>query len=107
MSEGSSKQLIRKVLSRNIDLLALHYCKKMLTGYDLIQQIEKAFGVRLGAGVVYNSLMRLERDKLLSHQFVDGKRGTRKACSYIVTEKSRAYLAEGIQVLRFLCQVFL
>ncbi len=104
MSMG--KPLMRKILSSNIDVLALFCCQEPITGYGLMGQIEQVFGIRLGPGVVYSSLMRLDRDALLFHQFVEGKRGTRKACSYAITAKGMADFRESIRGLRLLCQAF-
>jgi len=99
-----SKPLMRKILSRNIDTLVLFCCQEPITGYGLMAQIEQVFGIRLGSGLVYSSLMRLDRDALLFHQFVEGKRGTRKACSYALTAKGMAGFLESIHGLRLLCQ---
>lgn len=99
MSEGSSKELIRKVLSRNIDTLALFFCQKPLCGYALQSKIEDAFDVHIGSGLIYGSLMRLKRDELLSHRFVIGKCKTRQTCSYTTNEKGRAYLHQNVQIL--------
>jgi len=93
---------MRKILSRNIDILTLFYCQKPITGYDLIGEVEKAFGVRLSPGVVYSSLLRLERDDLLSHHLVNGKHGTRQAYNNTVTEKGRVCFLESVHALHLL-----
>lgn len=98
-----NKQLRRKVLSRNIDTLSLFFCRETVSGYALQAKIEDAFDVHIGSGLVYSSLMRLERDKLLSHDLVIGKCRTRQTCVYTITEKGYLYFVESIQTLRSLC----
>ena len=93
-----------KILSCNIDMLALFYCQKSHTGYSLMKQLDEDFSVRLGPGVVYSTLLRLRRDGLLTHCVVAGKRGTRQACSYTITAQGRAHLLESVQELKRLCQ---
>jgi DNA-binding PadR family transcriptional regulator len=95
-----NKTVMRKILSRNIDTVTLFFCQKPSTGYGVIGEVEKVFGVRLGAGVVYGCLMRLERDGLLSHEMVNGAHGTRQACSYVVTEKGKTMFQCNVEQLR-------
>ena len=97
------KVLLRKVLSRNVDTLTLFYCQKQVTGYVLLNMVQKAFGVRLSSATFYNSLSRLERDNLLDHAVIDGKNG-RKAHSYVVTVEGQACLVESVRELRVLLQ---
>lgn len=98
-----NRQLRRKILSRNIDTLSLFFCREPISGYALQAKIEDAFHVHIGSGLIYNSLMRLESDELLSHNLVIGKCRTRQTRAYSITEKGQTVLVESIQTLRFLC----
>ena len=99
-----NKTVMRKILSRNIDTLTLYYCQKPCTGYGLIGEVKKTFKMRLGAGIVYGSLMRLERDDLLEHEMVDGKNG-RRSMSYVVTEQGKTMFLCNVVELRALLKI--
>ncbi|MFQ6073625.1 MAG: PadR family transcriptional regulator [Candidatus Bathyarchaeia archaeon] len=76
------ENLRRRAIKNFMDILVLTEIKKRsLSGYDVIAQIHRKFGILVSSGTVYSLLYSLERDGLIRGEWNQRKR------VYKLTEK--------------------
>lgn len=68
MSSQAVEDLKKRVITNFMDILVLTEMKKgALSGYDIIDMIQKRFGILVSPGTVYNLLYSLERNGFIKN----------------------------------------
>jgi PadR family transcriptional regulator PadR len=89
---------VQQLLKGLIDPIILSVASRFpVYGYQLIRELERSSGggLRLKAGTVYPSLLRLEKNGLLISK-LEQITGGRKRRYYEITEKGRQFLANRL-----------
>lgn len=65
------------LIKKLIDYIILRYLKEQgkMSGYDLMSQINKDYGVLLSSGTIYGKLYALERKDLIKGEWGERRRG--------------------------------
>lgn len=73
--ENIKSEFIKKLICNFLDIIMIaHFQQKAFSGYDVIQFVNRRFGILLSSGTVYYTLYAMEREKLLESYCVFNKR---------------------------------
>jgi DNA-binding PadR family transcriptional regulator len=72
----SLREFERNIVKNFLDVIILAMLKhsSALSGYDVMEHIQKKFGLLLSSGTVYSLLYSMERNGMIRGELIDGKR---------------------------------
>ncbi len=82
METKSLKEFERSIVKNFLDVIVLAKLRRSsaFSGYDVMEFIQKRFGLLLSSGTVYSLLYSMERNGMIRGEWIDGKR------KYVLTE---------------------
>lgn len=85
METKSLKEFERSIVKNFLDVIVLAKLRRSiaLSGYDVMEFVQKKFGIMLSSGTVYSLLYSMERNDVIGGEWIDGKR------KYVLTETGK------------------